>query len=92
MLAGYHKQNNIHALKSLLKRVDVPNAALAIAEGETLAPQHNKVHYPYIRKLVTEPDISKASYELTQIDGFADKLNLDDFRGEGFFGSPIGGV
>ncbi|MGE7114942.1 hypothetical protein [Lysinibacillus sp. NPDC047702] len=92
MLPGFHRSYNAHALSHILKRVDVPNASLAIAEGETLAPQNNRVHYPYIRKLVTEPDISKASFELTQIDGFADKLNQTDFRGEGWYGDPIGGI
>lgn len=92
MLQGFHRSYNAHALNHLLKRVDVPDASLAIGEGETLAPQRNRVHYPHIRKLVTEPDISKASFELTQIDGFADKLSMADFKGDGWYGGPIGGV
>ncbi|MGE7954917.1 hypothetical protein [Lysinibacillus xylanilyticus] len=92
MLPGYHKTHNVHALMHVMKRVDMPDANLAIGEGETLAPQRNYVHYPHIQKLVTEPDLSKASFELTQIDGFSEKLTQKDFRGEGYFGGAIGGV
>lgn len=89
MLDGFHKVYNVHALKKLLKRVDIPDASLGVAEGESLSPVIDAVKYPYIEKPVMQPELATQSYELTQIDGFADPLSEKDFANESYFGEAI---
>lgn len=92
MFSGFHKNYNVHAMMHITKPVYVPDAQLAIGEAETLSPIAKSVTYPYIPKTVAEPELATASYEYTQIDGFADKLNEKDFPKTGLFGEPLGGI
>lgn len=91
MLDGFHKTYNIHALVHITKPVHVPDVQLAVGEGESLQPIAKSVQYPYIPKVVTEPELAGQSYEYTQIDGFADPIKETDFPKDGLFGDAIGG-
>ena len=92
MLFGHHKTYNIHALRALIKPIDEPLAKLGIAHGETLESIDNAVHYPRnIIKPVVEPLLAKASYELSQIDGQSDPINITQFAHTGDYGESLGG-
>ena len=92
MLPGHHKVYNVFALKSLIKPVEVPATALGVGTAEDMSPVMGAVKYPIKPKTVTQPDITHASYERTQIDGFSKPIKAEDFPKELWMGNPLGGV
>lgn len=79
----------------LIKDVAIPEVALAVGEGETLASINNAVKYPFRPKMIVQPELATQSYELSQMDGFSDPLTAKDFVNDSFYGDslgPIGGA
>jgi len=79
MLSGHHVIYNVHALNRVLKRVDMPDAALGVAEDERHSSVEGVVFYPKQTFKIVQPELATKSFEYSQIDGFADPLSQDDF-------------
>lgn len=90
MYPGYHLQNNAHALKQLNKAVQIPDARLAVGEGELHQPLAMKFIYKNKREFVLVPDLNQAAIENATIDGQRPLVNEQDFPKDNFFGDPIG--
>ena len=86
---------NGHALKSLLKPIDMPNVNLGVANDESHASVplliFNFQHLP-VAKPEMQP-LNQMPYESIQKIGSGASLTLEDFETDSFYvGHPFGGV
>lgn len=88
----YRTFQNGHALNSLNKPIQTPEARLGVGGGEELAPLPHVVVYPNLPKIATIPDLQTASYEQASIDGFGEQVKQGDFPMTLYYGNAIEGV
>lgn len=91
MLEGQYNQiKNGIAFQALNVPAQIPDARLAVGNGETLAPLDMKIEYQPQKMYVVVPSLANASIEQTTLDGGGVPVDESKFPQDFYYGDVIG--